>query len=223
MSSNTPAYGTPNYEMLKGWLTRAPEDDGPFWALNLMKYRAVADYGDGSTNVSGREADDAYAPLDTLAAIGAEVALFGNVVAQPVGTPGWDRVGIVRYPTRRSFLEMQQRADFQKQHVHKEAGMEFTIVMATLPEAVGAPGEGRLVLTVARGGKPRPASLADFSVEGVIVGDERTFDTARFDVVTDDAALASIVDAAKTGDDAYVVVVQPSIDHLLASIEGAHR
>ena len=48
------------------------------------------------------------------------------------GTP-WDRVGIVRYPSRRAFLAMQQRDDFKQKHVHKDAGMEFTIVMSTLP------------------------------------------------------------------------------------------
>ena len=42
-----PGYGTPNWEMLQRWLALPAEDDGPFWALNLMKYRAVAAYADG--------------------------------------------------------------------------------------------------------------------------------------------------------------------------------
>jgi hypothetical protein len=48
-------------------------------------------------------------------------------------TPKWDRVGIVKYPSRRSFIEMQTRKDFQELHHHKEAGMAETIVAGCLP------------------------------------------------------------------------------------------
>jgi hypothetical protein len=49
--------------------------------------------------------------------------------------PPWDRVAVVRYPTRRSFIEMQQRPDFVEHHVHKDAGMAATIVTMGLPFA----------------------------------------------------------------------------------------
>jgi hypothetical protein len=103
--------------------------------VNLMKYRERADYADGTVSqISGREADDLYAPLGPLAAIGAEVVFFADVDQQLLGAaPAWDRVGVVKYPTRRSFIEMQSRPDFQRQHAHKEAGMEQTIVMGCLP------------------------------------------------------------------------------------------
>jgi hypothetical protein len=39
----------------------------------------------------------------------------------------------VKYPTRRSFIEMQQRPDFKELHAHKEAGMATTIVIGCLP------------------------------------------------------------------------------------------
>ena len=48
-------------------------------------------------------------------------------------TPKWDRVGIVKYPSRRAFIEMQSRKDFQELHHHKEAGMAETIVAGCLP------------------------------------------------------------------------------------------
>jgi hypothetical protein len=51
-------------------------------------------------------------------------------------TPRWDRVGIVKYPSRRSFIEMQRRPDFQELHHHKEAGMAATIVAGCLPMAL---------------------------------------------------------------------------------------
>jgi hypothetical protein len=220
-----PAYGTPNWEMLQRWLALPPEDDGPFWALNLMKYRAVAAYADGNpTGVSGKAADDAYAPLGPLAAIGATAVFHGDVLDQRSGDPAWDRIGIVRYPTRAAFFAMQQRDDFKDQHVHKEAGMEFTIVMACHPD--GSPGDGvaadRLALVVTRGRAPDPADgvevVARFSVEGVIVGDERSFDHVEFVTVRDDAALDALVASTASADDAHVLVVGRAIDRLVDSL-----
>lgn len=39
-------YGTPNLDYISTWFSR--EDDGPFWALNLMKYRERAIAADGT-------------------------------------------------------------------------------------------------------------------------------------------------------------------------------
>jgi hypothetical protein len=115
--------------------TTPPDEDGPVWMVNLMKYREVADYADGRTSaISGREADDLYTPRESLAAIGAEIVFAGEVDQQLLGdSPVWDRVGVVKYPTRRSFIEMQSRPDFQRQHVHKDAGMAETIVIGCQP------------------------------------------------------------------------------------------
>lgn len=221
-----PAYGTPNFEMLGRWMHLDPKDDGPFWALNLMKYREVAQYEDGTPGISGREADDAYAPLGPLAAVGATPVFLGDVVRQPMGDPTWDRVGIVRYPSRAAFFAMQQRDDFKAQHVHKEAGMDVTIVMSCLPtsHAVEAAVGGALALVVERGEGDATGAVADtsevavFAVEGVIVGDERSFDRARFLRANDDAAIAALVAAARTSDEAHVLVLHPTVDRLVQSI-----
>ena len=115
--------------------TTAPEDDGPIWMINLMHYRQKADYADGrQADISGREADDLYAPLGPLKAIGAQVVFAADVDTQFLNDePKWDRVAIVKYPTRRSFIEMQTRKDFQELHHHKDAGMAKTIVCGCLP------------------------------------------------------------------------------------------
>jgi hypothetical protein len=228
--SADPGYGTPNWEMIRRWFAMPAADDGPFWALNLMKYRAVAAYADGNdAAMSGKEADDAYAPLGPLAAVGAVVAFHGDVLEQRAGVPAWDRVGIVRYPTRAAFFEMQRRDDFKNQHVHKEAGMEFTIVMSCLPDA--APGDGvasdRLVLLVTRGAASDPGAVAGvepvatFTVEGVIVGDDRSFDHVAFLTVRDDGALDALVASATSADEAHVLVVDRAIDRLVESIATA--
>ncbi len=42
----SPGYGEPNWEMIGRWFELPPQEDTPFWAVNLMKYRERADYGD---------------------------------------------------------------------------------------------------------------------------------------------------------------------------------
>ena len=113
--SNTVRYGTLNREYGMKMATMPPEDDGPVWMVNLMKYREVADYADGrESTISGRDADDAYSPLDSLAAVGAAPVFFGDVDQQLLGDePKWDRIGVVKYPTRKSFIDMQSLPSFQ--------------------------------------------------------------------------------------------------------------
>jgi hypothetical protein len=133
-----PRYGQIDHDYGLRLATTPPELDGPVWMVNLMSYRERADYGDaGGPDVSGREADDLYAPLGPLRAVGAEVVFVAEVDQQLLGgEPAWDRVAVVRYPTRRAFIDMQGRDDFRQQHVHKEAGMASTIVMGGQPMAV---------------------------------------------------------------------------------------
>ena len=133
--STAPRYGTIDMEYAGRLTTTDPHDDGPIWMVNLMKYREVAEYSDGrESSLSGREADDEYAPVEVLAEIGAEVVFFGDVDQQLLGDDTiWDRIGVVRYPTRRSFIAMQSRSDFRDKHAHKEAGMERTIVIGCQP------------------------------------------------------------------------------------------
>ena len=216
--------------MIDRWLHLDPADDGPFWALNLMRYHTVAQYADGPEQggaVSGREADDAYAPLGPLAAIGAVVAFLGDVTDQPLGAPTWDRVGIVRYPSRAAFFAMQQRDDFKAQHVHKEAGMAATIVMACLPDShLDLAADGDLVLVVERSGPDlvdadRAEEVARFSVEGVIVGDDRTFDRVRFVRAADDATRSALVLSGARAEEAHVMVLDPSIDRLVETMTDA--
>ncbi|MCO8125679.1 hypothetical protein NHL50_00455 [Acidimicrobiia bacterium EGI L10123] len=132
--TRSPGYGQVDREYGIRLATTAPDEDGPIWMVNLMSYRDQAVYDGAESAVSGREADDRYAPVDVLADIGAEVAFVADVEDQLLGdSPRWDRIGVVRYPTRRSFIEMQSRPDFRAKHVHKEAGMAETIVVGGTP------------------------------------------------------------------------------------------
>ena len=135
--TTSPGYGIVDRAYAARLATTAPDDDGPVWMVNLMQYKQVAMYGDGESDaVTGRAADDRYAPIEILSDIGAEVVFVGDVEAQFMGDVSagtWDRIGVVKYLTRRSFIEMQSRSDFQAKHVHKEAGMARTIVLGCTP------------------------------------------------------------------------------------------
>ena len=167
------------------------EPDGDVYMLNLMAYRAEADYGpDGEKGVTGREADDRYAPLEVLAELGAGVCFLAEVEAS---TEPWDRIAVVRYPTRRSFVDMQSRPDFKAKHVHKDAGMDHTTILGTAPVASlpkTVPGD-LVLLEVWNGAAPAPivdGDSVEFAVEGAIVGDGRAWSGVRYtpiDVVPD--------------------------------------
>ncbi len=226
-----PRYGNINFEMISTWVGRTPEEDGPFWALNLMKYREVAEYTDGrATTRSGRDADDEYVPRDSLHAIGAMIAFAADIDDQAGAEPRWDRIGIVRYPSRVAFLEMQQRDDFKDKHVHKDAGMACTIVMSCLPisrVALRANDDDTIVLRVARGAHPLPrvdgaTHLGSFEVEGVIVGDERTWTEASFDAAPDAETRAALLAAHGDSEEIFAIALdRPMVDALARSIETA--
>lgn len=139
-----PRYGTIDTDYGMRLATTAPEDDGPVWMVNLMKYRETADYLDGrESSISGREADDLYTPIDSLAAVGAEIVFAADVDQQLLGDETvWDRVAVVKYPTRKSFIDMQSLPSFQDSHQHKEAGMDRTIVMGGQPMELPTAPEG---------------------------------------------------------------------------------
>lgn len=143
MSSANPGYGKIDRQYGKRLATTAAADDGPVWMVNLLSYRPVAAYEPGSEAagdaISGREADDRYAPMEILRDLGAEVVFVGDVEDQLLGDDTvWERVAVVRYPTRRSFIDMQSRDDFKAKHVHKEAGVASTINLGCVPAPVPA-------------------------------------------------------------------------------------
>src|SRR5581483_4839098 len=101
-----PRYGRIDEDYARHLATCDAADDGPIFMLNLMKYRATADYGDAEPGddraVSGREADDLYSPIDVLEKIGAAPVFLADVVD---ASEDWDRVAVARYATRTSFIE----------------------------------------------------------------------------------------------------------------------
>jgi hypothetical protein len=223
-------YGHIDKDYAMALATRAPENDGPIYMVNLMKYHEVAQYTDDAgvdKPISGREADDRYNPSSILGKIGATIVFVGDVVGNHVGTEDWDRIAIVRYATRKSFIDMQTRKDFGEKHVHKAAGMQRTVIVCCRPEDSSLDSRGRpttdddrLIAMVVRRTESRSAAFAalpgatNFAAEGTIIGDGRTWDTVQFVPInsTSDAdSLAKSLTTAAEGD-MYVMTVRASMD-----------
>ena len=107
--------------------------DGPFYMFNLIRYREQAEYPDGRpSDLTGREANALYSPTEFIAAIGARVVFNTEVNDQIDGDDTiWEGVAIVEYPCPTAFFAMLANPDFQERSIHKEAGVEETIVLVT--------------------------------------------------------------------------------------------
>lgn len=110
--------------------------DGPVVMLNLLKFRETAVYDDGEA-ISGAEAYARYqhAFTVTVGAISQAEILFEGPVEQVfIGIAGtaetdWDKVLIVRYPTRGHFLAMMADTGYRQALRHRYAGLARTVLL----------------------------------------------------------------------------------------------
>ena len=225
-------YGTIDKEYGVHLATRPPEHDGPIYMVNLMKYHDIAQYTEDAgvdKPISGREADDRYNPASILAKIGATIVFVGDVISNREGDEDWDRIAIVRYATRKSFIDMQSRKDFSDKHVHKAAGMQRTIIVCCRPEDESLDQRGRpksdddrLVAMVVRRTSDRSAAFREISgavnlsAEGTIIGDGRKWDTVQFVPVSSRERLQSVVSSLPSyaAGEAFVMGVRASMDSI---------
>ena len=61
-SRHGPRYGTVDTDYALRMAATPPEEDGPVWMVNLMKYREIADYGD----VARLDGDNDGEPCESL-------------------------------------------------------------------------------------------------------------------------------------------------------------
>lgn len=110
--------------------------DGPVVMINLLKFRDKADYDDGEV-ISGAEAYARYQHAFTVSvgAISQAEVLFDGPAEQVfigiAGTPetDWDKVLIVRYPTRGHFLAMMADPGYKTALRHRYAGLARTVLL----------------------------------------------------------------------------------------------
>lgn len=199
--------------------TRPAEQDGPIFMVNLMKYHEVAQYEDKSATISGREADDRYNPSSVLNKIGADIMLAADVRTTVLGDD-WDRIAIVRYPTRRTFIDMQSRKDFAEKHVHKNAGMLRTILpcctprnieLNTRPRPTGGLSFDHIVMVVSEGAFPG----ATFNVEGTIIGDGRSWSNVHLMRVRDEFEADNVAGRMQPPGDGFVMTLTSHLNGLV--------
>lgn len=234
-----PRYGTINSDYIATWFQRE-DPGGPMWALNLMQYRERAEYADRrETELTGAEADEVYAPHEHLAAVGSRIILMAPVVHHLRGDDRrWDRIAIAQYRDRMAMVEMSSSKEFQIDEQHKDAGMEFTIVMATfpfegdpVPPQESAADTDRLLLLHITGdpGAPDLAAGLDatrigrFWIEDRFLGDHRRFAEARFDLLSPDAAAELGSRDFVHDDTSYAVVADPTMDEVARSLTDPTR
>lgn len=102
--------------------------------LNLLKFKELADYGDGADKtLSGAEAYQRYAVEVTkmINNLGGKIVFEGQANALVIGDGKleWDSIGIVEYPSVAAFLGMTSSEEYQKIHVHREAGLEHQLLV----------------------------------------------------------------------------------------------
>ena len=122
----------PRKEQIKALLEN--DKGGPIRMLNLLKFREFADYGDGiDANLSGAEAYQRYAAevVPIISKTGGEVVFSGqaNTLVIRDGELEWDMVSIVEYPSVSAFLGMTSSDEYQKIHVHRDAGLEHQLLV----------------------------------------------------------------------------------------------
>ncbi len=84
------------------------DPDEPVVMLNLLRYREQAETGYGVDGLSGREAYEIYGKrfAELFSQYGGEPIWMGRAHNSIIGAEEWDIVILVRYPTRRQFVDM---------------------------------------------------------------------------------------------------------------------
>lgn len=103
----------------------ASTNEEPFVMLNLLKFKKEG----------GREAYFRYIAESEpyVKGVGAEVLYFGKANELLNGTETWDIVMLVKYPSRKAFLQMANNPDYLKVHEHREQALERAVLYATDP------------------------------------------------------------------------------------------
>ena len=110
--------------------------DGPIVMLNLLKFHAEARYPEGSGLAgTGAEAYARYQHNFTVS-VGeisqAQIVFDGPVQRTFIGAPAdgdWDRMLIVRYPSRQHFLAMMADPAYKDGLIHRYAALERTLLL----------------------------------------------------------------------------------------------
>lgn len=91
------------------------DPDEPVVMLNLLRYRDQAEVGAGVDGMTGEEAYRTYGQkfAEFQPRFGGEPVWMGRGKHPIIGDEEWDIIILVRYPSRRQFVEMFNDLDYQ--------------------------------------------------------------------------------------------------------------
>jgi hypothetical protein len=117
---------------------RSDPSPQPIVMLNLLKFRARAQYPDGrTTDLTGAQAYGIYA--DAMRKIvegqGGKFLFVGDVKYLPIGEVEtlWDLAGLVQYPSPAAFAKIATSAEVADVGVHRTAGLEGQLLICVSP------------------------------------------------------------------------------------------
>ncbi|KAB7741304.1 DUF1330 domain-containing protein [Parvibaculum sedimenti] len=118
------------------------DQTAPIGMLNLLKFRDKAEYKDGrdAGGLSGQDAYGLYGlvAMEKIKAVGGRF-FWGSPSSAPLigsETDEWDMVAIIRYPSRKAFLEMIAMPDYQAALAHREAGLAWQALIPCRGDAI---------------------------------------------------------------------------------------
>ena len=113
-------------------------DDGPFCMVNLLKFKAKAEYVDGSgADMTGEAAYALYgaAVAKIVIGLGGKIRFSGAVTGLMLGEVEdlWDAVAIAEYPSLAAMQAMVMSKEYQAIHHHRDAGLAGQLNIRTKP------------------------------------------------------------------------------------------
>jgi uncharacterized protein (DUF1330 family) len=118
-------------------MLQEPGPDGPIYMVNLLKFRALADYKDGRESaLTGREAYNLYATEVTqvIQQHGGKILFSADVSGLLHGHVDelWDAVAIAQYPNRAALIAMSMSEALSEPSKHREAGLQGQLNIETV-------------------------------------------------------------------------------------------
>ena len=115
-------------------------EDGPFVMVNLLKFKAKAEYADGSdAHLTGAEAYARYAAevRKLVEGLGGRIRYGGHVTGLLIGEVEelWDMVALAEYPSLAAFQQMAMSPQMHAIEHHRIAGLAGQLNIRTKPGA----------------------------------------------------------------------------------------
>ncbi len=117
----------------------ADRSPAPAFLINLLGFRERAEYPEGArrADVSGRTAYRRYGIVAarSVALLGGAIAHMGRLEGAVADRPGlatsgeWDELAILRYPSPRSLVQLEQVPGYARALVHRNAGLLRTALI----------------------------------------------------------------------------------------------